>query len=240
MPGARRPPFVVRRHAYEALIPVGPCGRRQAPRLTFGGPTTRSESRLSEPDPRAAANSAEASSRWTALRSLRNPLPSWWSMPGASDRGRVSFRKRPNFGWSGQNPTHPRSRQMRDTGRPEHPLARDTPYYSSSTGWSLSDCLPFQAVVMRSLEAIDRAARCPPRLSPIGRWNRGAGWGGHTHSGHSHHVPRESRPTPMRWAARRTSAVTSWWIWSSGVAARCFRKLLAWTCQRPRSALAAI
>jgi len=70
------------------------------------------------------------------------------------------------------------------------------------------------------------SGQMPSCLSPIGRWNRGAGWGGHTHSGHSHHVPRESRPTPMRWAARRTSAVTSWWIWSSGVAARLLSQAL--------------
>jgi hypothetical protein len=136
-----------------------------------GVPTTRSESRLSEPDPRAAANSAEASSRWRARRSLRNPLTSWWSMPSASDRRPVSLKKRPNFGWSGQIPTPPRSR--------EHQLSRDTPYssrqfHSPSTAHKLTSGGP-GASARRGVDiGDDTLAGWLVHFGPRRLWSRGA------------------------------------------------------------------
>jgi hypothetical protein len=53
-------------------------------------------------------------------------------------------------------------------------------------------------------------------------------------------APKESRPTPIRSAARRTSSVTSCWTRFRSSPRRCLRKLSACTCHSPRSALAAI
>jgi len=105
----------------EALIPVGPWWTTPGATAHIRGTDHQERVRLSEPDPRAAANSAEASSRWTALRSLRNPAAVVVGPCLAHRQGSVSFRKRPNFwGGSGQNPTHPKiAAHAPDTGRPE-------------------------------------------------------------------------------------------------------------------------